>query len=388
MSEMNRRNFLKLAGTTVLAASVAGTLGGCGGTSEEPAAPSNSSSSKPSGGASSGSTSSGSTSSSSTGTSSSSSTSQDTSTQKKVLWLVDSVGTGRVLITGFSSDGDRPSGVVQIPQEIAGKQVVGIGRQALAGCTEITEIVLPKTVIGFDDSAFSRCKKLRKINFTSSILVIGEFAFRETAITDVTIPKSVKEIDAGAFMDSKLQRVRFEGEPLLEGGIFSGCKYLKDIELPKKMVMTSRAASIYYDKTAIPGTFFEDCSSLVNIVIPESVTAIGNAAFEGCTSLQNVKMSANLTTIERSAFANCTSLKKIAIPNGVKSIGFKAFMGCTNLQKVYIPKTVTNVSEFGNCDSLTDIYYEGTRADWANVTIGGSMSLVTIHYGANPSDVQ
>lgn len=388
MSEMNRRNFLKFAGTTVLAASVAGTLGGCGGTSEEPAAPSNSSSSKPSGGASSGSTSSGSTSSSSTGTSSSSSTSQDTSTQKKVLWLVDSVGTGRVLITGFSSDGDRPSGVVQIPQEIAGKQVVGIGWQALAGCTEITEIVLPKTVIGFDDFAFSGCKKLRKINFTSSILLIGEFAFRETAITDVTIPKSVKEIDAGAFMDSKLQRVRFEGEPLLEGGIFSGCKYLKDIELPKKMVMTSRASSVYYDKSAIPGTFFKDCSSLVNIVIPESVTAIGDSAFEGCTSLQNVKMSANLTTIRRSAFAYCTSLKKIAIPNRVNFIGFKAFMGCTNLQKVYIPKTVTNVSEFGNCDSLTDIYYEGTRADWANVKIGGSVSLVTIHYGANPSDVQ
>jgi hypothetical protein len=69
-----------------------------------------------------------------------------------------------------------------------------------------------------------------------------------------------------------------------------------------------------------------DCTSLIRITIPDSVTSIGTHAFYGCNSV---------TRIDNRTFHGCTSLTSVRIGNGVSGIDESAFQGCTSLTKAY-----------------------------------------------------
>ena len=53
---------------------------------------------------------------------------------------------------------------------------------------------------------------------------------------------------------------------------------------------------------------FGYCSSLTNIIIPDSVTSIGAFAFVSCDSLTNIIIPDSVTSIGDAAFECCTNL--------------------------------------------------------------------------------
>ena len=50
---------------------------------------------------------------------------------------------------------------------------------------------------------------------------------------------------------------------------------------------------------------YQQCKSLQQIVIPDSVTEIDYSAFKGCTSLQQIVIPESVTKIGYCAFSNC-----------------------------------------------------------------------------------
>ena len=52
---------------------------------------------------------------------------------------------------------------VEIPGEIDGKKVIGIGAHAFRGCSDVTEVVIPDSVSEIEDDAFECCNKLELI---------------------------------------------------------------------------------------------------------------------------------------------------------------------------------------------------------------------------------
>ena len=61
-----------------------------------------------------------------------------------------------------------------------------------------------------------------------------------------------------------------------------------------------------------------------------------------------------VSSIEENAFYNCSSLTEVIIPDTVSKVGGYAFRGCTSLTKVFIPQN-TSIGEntFYGCNSLT-----------------------------------
>ena len=120
----------------------------------------------------------------------------------------------------------------------------------------------------------------------SGTVVIGAGAFRrpmfdgmETALSEVALPESVKEIREGAF---------------------------------------------------------EYRAGLEQINLPDSLQTIGTRAFNGCRSLRGltIRETGSLESIESAAFQNCISLEEFMVPESVKLLGADAFNKCVSLQQI------------------------------------------------------
>ena len=72
---------------------------------------------------------------------------------------------------------------------------------------------------------------------------------------------------------------------------------------------------------------FNDCNSLKNITIPNSVTEIEKGAFRACDMLQDVTMSENIKKIGDYGFGNCSNLKHLKVPKSLTEIGYYMISG-------------------------------------------------------------
>lgn len=106
------------------------------------------------------------------------------------------------------------------------------------------------------------------------------------------------------------------------------------------------------------GFCLEQCSSLLNVDLPSSVTTIYSSAFFGCSSLTEMILPDSVTgEIHDAAFADCSSLQKVTLPEGIWKIGQKAFAGCESLKSIDIPQSCTVIDRlaFKSCTGLESV---------------------------------
>ena len=220
--------------------------------------------------------------------------------------------------------------------------VTSIGYGAFFGCNGLTEIVIPEGVTSVGTSAFLNCENLKNVTLPNSLKTIQDHAFFYcTDLTEITVPNGVTDIDDYAFAGcGALTRVSLPNTLTnFKHYLFAGCKSLEEITVESGGIYHSSGNCVIEtaSKTVVFGT--DGC------VIPTdgSVTCIGPYAFQSRNALTDFQ-----------------------IPQGVLQIGISAYRGCGSLRTVTIPNSVTMIDRgaFLDCSALTDIYFEGTVAEW------------------------
>ena len=243
--------------------------------------------------------------------------------------------------------------------------VTSIGNGAFQGCTKLESAELPDSVTAIGDNAFSDCAALKSFRIPANAVSIGQEAFSGcAALQEITIPASVRSIGANAFDNcAKLVNVSVQ-----EGSGFYS-------DLDGVLFSADKTRIVRFPQGRRDGSY----------AIPESVRYVGANAFRHCGKLREITIPDSVISIEDFAFFDCAALTSLAIPDSVRAIGAGAF-SFSALQSVTIPDSVVSIGAlaFEPCENLRDVYYAGTREQWAQLEALEQRALVpdgvTVHY--------
>ncbi len=310
--------------------------------------------------------------------------------------------------------------------------VTSIGSNAFYRCTSLASITIPDSVTSIGLGAFQGCYKLIEVYNLSDLSItagsdsygyVGYYAIH--IFTDIRTPSKLFETQDGYifYMNGDIRYLMgytgeetaltlpdsCNGEPYsIYNYAFSNCTSLVSVTIPDSVTSIGRSAfrgCTSLESITLPfigaeqdgteythfGYIFGASSysynesyvpdSLRTVVITGGAT-IGYRAFYGCTSLESITIPDSVTSIGWGAFRGCTSLESVTIGNGVTSIGSYAFYGCTSLESITIPDSVTSIgsSAFYRCTSLASITIPDSVTSIGRYAFDGCTSLVSVTF--------
>ena len=262
-------------------------------------------------------------------------------------------------------------------------------------------------------SLFMLALARKELSTCSFRLFIGEKPILPQTIEDLSTKATDEELRE-AFVDEWGVKYSKDGRKLLKApyelnGTYSirkGTKIICDeaFGLRSSLIEVVIPNSV----TSIGDRTFWGCSSLIEVVIPNSIVCINGNPFFGwkgkleclspsfvyednilfnkdksrIISFRNQKQASyvipnSVTNIGKGAFASCSSLAEVVIPNSVTSIGKGAFASCSSLAEVVIPNSVTNIEDraFCGCRSLAEVVIPNSVISIGNRTFSNCRSL-------------
>ena len=279
--------------------------------------------------------------------------------------------------------------------------VESIGSCAFQDCVKLSEITMPDSLLFVYDYAFSNCGNLKKLivaegskSITSSMIVCND------QLEEIVIPNSVRTIDNGAFFGCKK----------LAYNTYDNAKYIGNKNNPYYILLEATSKEIVNcdinnETRIIYGDAFNNCTKLLDIVIPDNVMSIGCYAFSGCKKLayniyDNAKyigsknnpycvlleatsseiVSCDINTETRIicdyAFANCTQLTEINIPKSVINLNAYSFINCSNLASINVAYDNSIYHSVDNCLIETDAKALVVGCKTSVIPTGGSVTSI------------
>ena len=230
----------------------------------------------------------------------------------------------------------------------------------IRGCSTT---VIPNSVTSLEIAAFGSIYTDFAITIPNGITSIPNYAFRDSYLTQITIPSSVEIINVSAFTGcSKLKSVTLPANVVINTSAFNGSG-LERITLSAGMTVATLA--------------FANCKSLTWAIVDNATFAYGaERVFANCTSLTTVTL--RNTEITAFMFNGCTSLQTITIPTTVTSIADSAFAGCTSLSSINFESSTPPSLLNANAIPTTATLYvpAGSKATYEAATNYGSFTIV------------
>ena len=188
---------------------------------------------------------------------------------------------------------------------------------------DIVRVTIKDGVTSIGSSAFYQCERLCSTEIPNSVVEIGRYAYDKCyELKEVVIPSSVMSIAQGAFCYcSKLEQVVIQGSDTgMESSVFYGCPGLTTAG-----PIGSGCAIEFGWTSQIPESAFNNCGSLISVMIPDTIISIGDYAFQYCSNLVSVDVPDTVTNIGVNAFKDCTNLMSVALSDNIEEIGKYVF---------------------------------------------------------------
>lgn len=241
--------------------------------------------------------------------------------------------------------------VLEIPAELGGYPVVGLGAYALctydfAGGRDFS-IIVPEGVRFMTSDAFLCCHAATRISFPSTLDDLPESSFYHVS-AEIDFPNGNPRYSCenGFLIDRDTQTLLYAA-PSSQGQPIPAVRRLGDSALDNwkpagneiRLPDTLESIGPY----ALDGQYTGDFSQLAALILPDGVRELSDCSIYGCWEIQLLRFPATLTEIPAYCVANC-GLGAVEIPEGVTRIGEFAFYYYdweqTELSAVTLPASV------------------------------------------------
>ena len=182
---------------------------------------------------------------------------------------------------------------------------------------EVTEVVIPAGV-NVKEYTFYNCSSIQKVTIEEGVENIGEYAFHGcNNLVEAVFGDNIKSIGENAFTNCATLKQITIGNSItsFSENAFDGCAlewviYTKTVEDWCNLDFVALTANPMYYAENIE----IDGETVVDLVIPETVTEIKDNAFYNFRTLKTVVVPNTVTKIGAGAFAGCVSLENMTLP--------------------------------------------------------------------------
>jgi len=235
--------------------------------------------------------------------------------------------------------------------------------------------ILPENTFKSRDSV-SFESDLRELTLSNAINFSAYMGDSFKLLTKVDAPNSKlsSEVD-GIFRNCvKLSDVDLASEMTLPAYAFQGCVALAQLDMSSFSLVNGHEfegckglTSITISVKSVPAFAFNGCSKLATVTAT-NVEELGESSFSG-TALTTIGDNfPGLKIIGNNAFSDCKSMVDIVIPGSISEFGSSVFMGCSNLSKVTMPITFDySQNVFSGCTNLVNFVFTPGIGEYAGI---------------------
>lgn len=162
----------------------------------------------------------------------------------------------------------------------------------------------------------------KKLKVTS----IGDKAFFNSNVTNVTIGENVKKIGQYAFSKSAISKIVIPSSVITLGRYsFDGCSRLVDVNFED-------GKGVLYFKSDVP-VYFKGCP-IRKLYIGRTIDHRSNPAFDDLSNTLEIKIGPYVKSLDEHLLKGASKISSLRIPASVTYLGDGAFNGCVSLKSV------------------------------------------------------